>query len=84
MISSTGGEWGTAVGVQHMAGWASEDLRYLPEPVLVEIVIEVKKEVILACQLNSQRQRVLLFAHDQDLDLYSLQRAHLPTSVRRR
>lgn len=69
-----------------MAGWGGGDLRYLPEPVLVEIVIEMKKEVILASQLNSQRQRVLLFAHDQDFDLDSLQRAHLTTrnSVRLR
>ena len=45
---------------------------HLPESVLVEIVIEMKEEVIFTSQLNSQRQRVLFFTHDEDFDLDSL------------
>ena len=51
--------------------------RHLSKAVLVQVVVEMEKKVVFACELDSQRQRVLLLAHDQDLYLDGLQRAPL-------
>jgi hypothetical protein len=51
--------------------------RNLSEAVLVKVVIEVKEKIIFASEFDSQRKRIDLLAHDQDLDLDGLQSAHL-------
>ena len=54
--------------------------RHLSKAMLVQVVVKMEKKVVFARELDSQRERVLLLAHDQDFHLDRLQRAHLPTS----
>jgi hypothetical protein len=52
--------------------------RHLSKAMLVQVVVKMEKKVVFARELDSQRERVLFLAHDRDLNLDRLQRAHLP------
>jgi len=55
-------------------------VRHLSEAVFVKIVVEMKEEIVFACELNSQSEGVLFLAHYQDLHFNRLQCSHLHTS----
>ena len=50
---------------------------HLSEAVFVKIVVEMKEEIVFACELNSQCEGVLFLAHYQDLHFNRLQCSHL-------
>jgi hypothetical protein len=54
---------------------------HLSEAVFVKIVVEMKEEIVFACELNSQSEGVLFLAHYQDLHFNRLQCSHLHTHI---
>jgi len=57
--------------------YRASTVAYLSETVFIKIVVEMKEQIIFACEFDSQCQGILLLTHDEDLDLNSLQSAHL-------